>query len=261
MRQKLLHFSLLLFIAIFSFSQQALAEELEGSSREEVLTYLQNAFHAQISLTEKPRSQDEIKQILSTYFENELIEKYVEANVHPLDNQFIVYGTDFPMYTIPFFTYDERTKVLEQANERMIFEFFPATTDGPVGYDDHYEVVKMYKTNEGWKIYSIENESKQPEMIGEQTTLNEEITKGEGNVETEGEIQSIEKELNHIEINNNEENSKDQSQLGPFNIDATSSYINQSIKELNEVLFFSSFYLQTKNILNDYFLTKVTGNK
>lgn len=223
LRHNLLRCSLLLFIVIFSLSQQALAEELEGSSREAVLTHIKDAFDAQISLTEKARSHEEIKQMLSTYFEDKLIEKYMKENVHELDDQFIVYGTDFPIYTIPFFTYDESTRVLEQANERIIFEFFPASTDGPVGYEDHYEVVKMRNTNKRWIIYSIDNETKQPEMIGEQTT---------------------------------EENAKVQSQLDPYNVEATSSYLNQSIKELNEVLFFSSFYIQTKNILNEYFLSK-----
>src|SRR5687768_4336187 len=111
LRHNLLRCSLLLFIVIFSLSQQALAEELEGSSREAVLTQIKDAFNAQISLTEKARSHEEIKQMLSTYFEDKLIEKYMKENVHVLDDQFIVYGTDFPMYTIPFFTYDESTRV------------------------------------------------------------------------------------------------------------------------------------------------------
>lgn len=223
-RQKRLCFSLIFFIVMLSLSQQAFAEELKGTTREEVLTYLQEAFDAQVSLTEKARSQNEIKQILSTYLEEELIEKYMEENVHKIDEKFIVYGTDFPMHTIPFFTYDENTKVIEQANERIVFEFFPASTDGPVSYDDHYEVVKMRNTSEGWKVYSIENQTNKPDFIEEQKTSR-----------------------------------KDQKQLSSaLSLDVISTDKNQSIKEINEMFFFSTIYLQTKNILNEYFLSKVS---
>jgi hypothetical protein len=226
LRQNRLLCCIVLFIVLFPFSQQTLAEKLEGSSRDEVLTNLQNAFDAQISLTEKIRSKEEIKKILSTYFEDELIEKYINENVSPQDGQFIVYGTDFPIYTIPFFTYGVKTKVVEQGDERIIYEFFPASTEGPVGYDDHYEVVKMHKANEGWKIYSIENETNEPVLIEDQ------ITSIEDKVENDVVKQSTSNQFK---------------MLNPLEINDTATFFNQSIKDLNNLYFFSWYYMQTKN--------------
>ncbi|WP_299086729.1 DUF3993 domain-containing protein [uncultured Metabacillus sp.] len=165
MKQNFLSFSLLLLIAIFSFSHEATAKELEGNSKAEILNHIQDAFQAQTSLTEKPRSLYEMRLILTPYFENELIKKYMDANVQPIEDQFIVYGTDFPVYTIPFFSYDEHTKVVEEGNQRIIYEFFQATSDGPVEYEDHYELVKMRKTNGSWKIYSIDSQKQKPKLV------------------------------------------------------------------------------------------------
>ncbi|MBO1514607.1 DUF3993 domain-containing protein [Metabacillus bambusae] len=242
MRQNRLFCCIILFIVILPFSQQTLAKELEGSSRDEVLTYLQNAFDAQISLTEKIRSKEEIKQILSTYFEGELIENYINENVHPLEGQFIVYGTDFPIYTIPFFTYDVKTKVIEQGDERIIYEFFPASKDGPVEYDEHYEVVKMHKTNEGWKIYSIENETNEPVMIEDQITSTVDKVENDVVLQTTGtEYQLPNKDTsNQLNIPN------------PLDIDDTATFFNQSFKDLYNIYFLSWNYMQTRNFLNEY---------
>jgi hypothetical protein len=241
LRQIRLLCCIILFIVVFPFSQQTFAKELEGSSRKEALTYLQNAFHAQISLTEKIRSKEEIKQILSTYFEDELIDKYINENVHPLDGQFIVYGTDFPSYTIPFFTYDVKTKVIEQGDERIIYEFFPASKEGPVGYDDHYEVVKMRKISEGWKIYSIEYETNEPELIEEQNTTIKDTVENDVIQTTVTGHQLIKKDTSN------------QSKIPtPLDIDDTVTFLNQSIKELNNIYFFGWYYMQTKHFLNEY---------
>jgi hypothetical protein len=241
LRQKSLHFCFLLLIVTFSFSQQSFAEELEGTSRKEVLTHVQNAFNAQVSLTEKPRTLEEIKQILSIYFEDDLIELYVDSNVHKEGGNYIVYGTDFPMYTIPFFSYDENTKVYEQDNERIIYEFFPASTDGPVVYDDHYEMIKMRKSKDGWKIYSIRNHLKQPK-------INEEQAMVEVLVNNQDEKQTI---------GLKKTDSSDMIQLKNIqNVEIASSFIKQPFKEINEVLFFNSFYFQIKNMLKEYSFIK-----
>jgi Protein of unknown function (DUF3993) len=237
LRQKSLHCCLLLLIITFSFSQQAFAEELEGTSRKEVLTHVQNAFKAQVSLTEKTRTLEEIKQILSIYFEDDLIELYVESNVHKEGGKYIVYGTDFPMYTIPFFSYDENTKVYERDDERIIYEFFPASTDAPVVYDDHYEMIKMRKSKDGWKIYSIRNDLKQLEINEEQAIV-------EVQVNNQDEKQAIGLKKN---------DSFDMNQLKSIqSLDST--FIKQPFKEFNEVLFFNSFYFQLKNMLKEYSL-------
>ena len=245
MVRKSLLISLFLCITSLLFSLQAIADELEESSREAVLKHIQKAFDSQVSLTETPRSKEEIKRILSTYFENDFIEKYMQENVHALDDQFIVFGTDFPMYTIPFFTYDENTKVFEYASERIVFEFFPASSEGPVAYDDHYEVVKLRNTPKGWKIFSIENEVKHQDFVREKS-ITEEFN-----------LQIEEKEFNQAGILNTENTSKDYAsfkQVLGRNHASAEGY--QSFKDLYKVFFVHTYGMQAKSIFNEYFLTK-----
>ncbi|MBZ5748840.1 DUF3993 domain-containing protein [Metabacillus rhizolycopersici] len=246
MVRKSLLISLFLCITSLLFSMQAFADELEGSSRETVLRHIQNAFDSQVSLTETARSKEEIKRILSTYFENDFIEKYMKENVHALDDQFIVYGTDFPMYTIPFFTYDENTKVFEHGSERIVSEFFPASSEGPVTYSDHYEVVKMHNTSKGWKIYSIENEVKHQDFVREKTILLEEFK-----------LQIGGNEFYQTGLLNTENTSKD---YAPFKqvlgLNHASLEGNQSFKDLYKVFFVRTYGMQSKSIFNDYYLAK-----
>ena len=110
---------------VLLFSLQAIADELEGTSREAVLKHIQNAFDSQVSLTETQDQRRRSNEFYHTYFDSDFIEKYMNENVHALDDQFIVFGTDFPMYTIPFFTYDENTKVFEHARERDSLRILP----------------------------------------------------------------------------------------------------------------------------------------
>ena len=246
MIRKSLLISLFLCITSLLFFMQAIADELEGTSRKTVLRHIQNAFDSQVSLTETARSKEEIKRILSTYFENDFIEKYMKENVHALDDQFIVYGTDFPMHTIPFFTYDENTKTFEHESERIVFEFFPASSEGPVAYNAHYEVVKMRNTPTGWKIYSIENEVKQEDFLREKTTSTEEFK-----LEIGG------KEFNQAEILNTENTSKDYASFKQSRgLKHTLSEGYQSFKDLYKVFFIRTYGIQVKSIFNDYILTK-----
>ena len=246
MIRKSLLLSLFLCMVSLLFSLQAIADELEESSREEVLKFIQNAFDSQVSLTETARSKEEMKRILSTYFERDFIEEYMKENVHALDDQFIVYGTDFPMYTVPFFSYDENTKVFEHARERIVSEFFPASSEGPVAYGDHYEVVKIHNTPKGWKIYSIENDVKHRGFVREKTILPEEFK-----------LQIREDEFKQAGILNAENSSKD---YAPFKqelgLNHASLEGNQSFKDLYKVFFVRTYGMQSKNMFSDYFLTK-----
>lgn len=235
LRQNCLLFCLLFVIVTFSFAQQAFAEELEGTSREEVLTHIQEAFNTQVSLTEKTRSLEEIKQLLSLYFDDELIDMYIDENVQKEDGKYIVYGTDFPMHTIPFFSYNENTKVHEQANERIIYEFFPASTDGPVQYEDHYEVIKLRKERDGWKVYAINTNAKKPEIDGKQF----------GFISNEKEKKQSEEIKKTTTLGLTQHNS-------PDSLNMNSDYLKQPIKEMKEVLFFNLFYLQLRNMLNEF---------
>ena len=122
------------------------------ANREEVLTFAQSAFEAQVSISEKPRTIDEIDKILSPYFSGAAKELFYEENLFIENGLFITYGTDFPIYYIPFFTYSEETKVVWMDQKIYLFEFFPKSEEGPVSYESHYEGVLLTNDEGEWKI-------------------------------------------------------------------------------------------------------------
>ncbi|MBM7603572.1 ribosomal protein S8 [Metabacillus crassostreae] len=150
------------FIFLFSLSQHVAAEEPNEKLQSDILSHVQNAFEAQVSLTEEPRSKEEIERILEEYFFDSFIKVYLKENVESVNNQYIVYGTDFPKNTIPFFQYSEETVIEIVDEQAMIYEYFEANNEGPVSYEDHYEVVFLKKTNNNWKISSIEDDVNKP---------------------------------------------------------------------------------------------------
>jgi hypothetical protein len=55
-------------------------------------------------------------------------------------------------FYIPFFHYSDETKVIFSPESIYVFEYSPATTDGPVAYEDHFEGVLLKKVDGGWKV-------------------------------------------------------------------------------------------------------------
>ncbi|WNS76994.1 DUF3993 domain-containing protein [Bacillus sp. DTU_2020_1000418_1_SI_GHA_SEK_038] len=148
-----------LFIKIFpiivaiTFTFPALTKAEETlSNRDDVFEFVQAAYHAQLSLGEKPRAMDEIDKILSPYFTEEAKGIFLEENLFSENGLFITYGTDFPFYYIPYFTYTDDTKLVSQENEMYLFEFFPEMDEGPVSYESHYEGLLLAYTVDGWRI-------------------------------------------------------------------------------------------------------------
>ncbi|KMY45152.1 hypothetical protein AC622_13700 [Bacillus sp. FJAT-27916] len=143
-------------------------------SEEEAFRFLQEAFDAQLAITENPRSMEEIEESLGRYFTKEYTKDFIEMNVKEnMDGEgYLAYGTDFALYYIPFFTYDENTK-LGYDTERdkwYVYEWFEESSEGPVSYDGHYEAVGLtFKDNE-WAIddYQI---SFDPEGLSDNPTV------------------------------------------------------------------------------------------
>ncbi|WP_226530190.1 DUF3993 domain-containing protein [Metabacillus niabensis] len=184
MRQNKVCCSLLIIAILLLFSHPVLASDLENVNRENILSHLQDAFKAQQSLSEKPREKEEMVQILSEYFNKDITIQFLNKNLFEEDGKYIVYGTDFPIYTIPFFTYDEGTKIVEKNDQIVVYEFFPASNDGPVSYDDHYEWVKLTETQKGILVTDIKNYAKNLEEIGQNKTNRQEV-KGTKNTEVD----------------------------------------------------------------------------
>ena len=188
MRQYKVCCSLLIIAILLVFSRPVFASDLENLNRENILSHLQDAFKAQQSLSEKPREKEEMVQILSEYFNKDITNQYLKKNLFEEDGKYIVYGTDFPIYVIPFFAYDEKTKIIEENDQIVVYEFFPASNDGPVSYDDHYEWVKLTKTQKGLMVTDIKNYAKNLEEIGQNKTNGQEV---KVTINSEGDTQKV----------------------------------------------------------------------
>lgn len=144
---------ILLIVTVLAILNPTLTRaENTMSKREEVISFTQAAFQAQFSLSEKFRTIEEIDSILSPYFTANAKKLFLEENLFSENGQFITYGTDFPIYYIPFFTYSDETKAVWQENKIYLFEYFPETDEGPVSYDSHYEGVLLANEEGDWKI-------------------------------------------------------------------------------------------------------------
>jgi hypothetical protein len=122
------------------------------SNKNDVFRFLQQAFQAQISLSEQTRTKEEIIEVLSPYFSNEYQKMFWDENIFEEEGKFVTYGSDFAFYYIPFFQYSDETKVVISRESIYILQFFPSTINGPVSYGDHYEGIVLRKINGGWKV-------------------------------------------------------------------------------------------------------------
>jgi hypothetical protein len=144
---------LMFFVLIIYFvpdSPKASEEPLDN--REKVFQFLELAFQAQISLSEKDRTIEEIEALLDPFFTKHFQQKFLEANLHEENGKFLTYGTDFGQYYIPFFAFSENTKIVIEKEKVYVFEYFPKNLQGPVSYESHYEGLLIDKMEDQWKI-------------------------------------------------------------------------------------------------------------
>ncbi|MGD6817590.1 DUF3993 domain-containing protein [Metabacillus sp. 84] len=130
---------------------------------QKVFSHLQDAYQTQVSLSSKERSKTEMKSVLSPYFTDNMADVYLKYNAVKGEEKYIVYGTDFPILSIPFFSYSSDTKVLDKGNKKIVYQYFEAVDEGPVTYEGHYESVTLVKTDTGWKVAAIKESLKAPE--------------------------------------------------------------------------------------------------
>ena len=99
---------------------------------------------------------EEVKESLGRYFTPEYTNDFIEMNVQEnMDGEgYLAYGTDFALYYIPFFTYDENTKVGYDSdlNQWYVYEWFEESSDGPVTYNGHYEAVGLTFEDGRWAV-------------------------------------------------------------------------------------------------------------
>ncbi|MFB3168906.1 DUF3993 domain-containing protein [Neobacillus sp. 179-C4.2 HS] len=142
---------LILFIVLLLIPLSPNAKD-SLSDKNDVFSFLQKAFQAQISLSDQTRTKQEIRDVLSPYFSEEYQKMFWDENMFEEEGKFVTYGSDFAFYYIPFFQYSGETKVVISPESIYVLQFFPPTTDGPVSYEDHYEGIMLKKMDGSWKI-------------------------------------------------------------------------------------------------------------
>lgn len=126
--------------------------ETKLPSKHDVFRFLEDAFQVQVSLSELPRTKEEIGSLLNPYFSNDYQRIFLAENLFEEEGKYLTYGSDFPLLYVPFFQYSEETKVIYDDNRIYVFEYFPASTEGPVGYESHYEGLLLKKVDGTWKV-------------------------------------------------------------------------------------------------------------
>lgn len=157
----------LLFI-LCSFGQAVHAD----TSRNQIFTLLEEAFYAQLSLTEDYRTMEEIESILSPYFTDEYIELFLEEHLSEDENGYIILGSDTFYYVVPFFSYDKTTKLIQKGDKMIVYEYFAPFYEGGVVWEGHFEGLSLLN-NDGWKISHYYNDTVKPQLKQSFETNNE----------------------------------------------------------------------------------------
>ncbi|MFE7061425.1 DUF3993 domain-containing protein [Sutcliffiella sp. NPDC057660] len=139
------------------------------TQEEEIFPFLKEAKAVQISLGEKHRDMTEIQSVLDPYFSRNYQEQFLDAHLFKEDQGYITYGTDVPHFYIPFFSYDENTKIKQDEATGKIFayEFFDVDESEGHLYPDHYEFVELVKNEQGLQVVSYGYDEEQPGFLKE----------------------------------------------------------------------------------------------
>ncbi|WP_026583078.1 DUF3993 domain-containing protein [Bacillus sp. J33] len=145
-------FFVFIFAAMFAVSPSHPYAKSSFSSNDEIYKFLQEAFQAQVSLSEEERSKEEVNDMLDPYFSETAKKQFLSENLVSENGKYIIYGSDSAPFYIPFFSYSDDTKVVESKDEIYVFEYFPENHEGPVSYESHYEGILLEKENGQLKV-------------------------------------------------------------------------------------------------------------
>ncbi|WP_299740516.1 DUF3993 domain-containing protein [uncultured Rossellomorea sp.] len=153
-KKKLWLLFLILGLVIAACGQVSQTQASEFSE-ENALSLVENAFHTQVSLSEKPQSKKQINEKLSQYFTKDLTENFIRENVYEVEGGYITFGSDFAPHYIPFFKYDDSTKVEYIDGKWYVWEERTGEEEGPVSTDSGVEAVVVNEEEGSWKVSSI----------------------------------------------------------------------------------------------------------
>ncbi len=133
------------------------AESMNSISNQVIFSLLQKAFETQVSLSNDIQSYEEVNDVLSPYFEHQYKTRFLLENLYKEEDGYIVYGSDFAMYYVPYFSYTDDTKVLydERKNRIYVYEYFKPSKEGPVLHDGYFAIMTLEQNEEVWKISDL----------------------------------------------------------------------------------------------------------
>jgi len=156
MGSKFLHM-LFATILILTFGNIVSAEKADNFN-DQMIEKTKEAANVQLSLSERGYTYSEVIEALTPYFTDQFIDAFISVNMMKEDDGlYYIMGTDFPIYYIPFYQYAGETivEMSDDYTQVVVYEFFSATSDGPIGYDDHYEAILYKLENDEWKVDEI----------------------------------------------------------------------------------------------------------
>ncbi|WP_051348408.1 DUF3993 domain-containing protein [Peribacillus kribbensis] len=134
-----------------------LASADTGLDKESANNLLIEAFAAQVSLSYEGQSLTAVKERLQPYFTEKFIDVFMKENIVKINGTYQTLGSDTAHYYIPFFDYDNHTKVIPKKDSTIVTQHFEAQNGGPVSYEAHDESVVLIKDKDVWKIDKITN--------------------------------------------------------------------------------------------------------
>ncbi|MFT0802374.1 DUF3993 domain-containing protein [Bacillus swezeyi] len=145
----------MLLAATAFFHHSDAAQASEKPTRGSLFETLESISAVHERLTEKERTKKEMISLLEPYMEHDFAARYVDANAFKEEKGWIFYGTDAPELAIPFFSYDEKTKVAEADGHYTVYECIGHQNGGPVSYDNDYLTVTIKNREGSLKVTNI----------------------------------------------------------------------------------------------------------
>jgi hypothetical protein len=160
------------WLSSFTMSESAGAKA-QQPTREQVFEILHQGFQAQLKLGGKHGTKQQAVFILTPYFHSSYIQRFLDENLVKEAQGYITYGSDYALYYIPYFSYDDLTNVMYDPKHQKIYvyEHFPAVNDGPVTYGDHYEMMVLGKEHSSWKVEQYQYSEEVPKEVKETKSL------------------------------------------------------------------------------------------
>lgn len=148
-------FFILLIISIWSNFPYSIDAASRLTSREEVFAFVEKAFRAQVSLSKEARELEEIEEILTPYFSDNLIYLFLNENLTGEQGNFFTYGNEFGKYYLPFYQLSEQTFIEHEEDSILLYEYYKPIVIREKVYEGSYEGILIRKWNDKWLITNM----------------------------------------------------------------------------------------------------------